>query len=126
MQATILRLWLRSIWATVPGTFTTLSLALNDLITSRLEAISGGTVLLTSANGHSVQLASPDKGLSAEDWAEGLSYLMDLYDNSLAALIQGGIPAPSDAQIYVEMLDQLRPITTMQNDFTALRLNASL
>jgi hypothetical protein len=121
----VARLWLRTVWASVPTTYATLLLALTTEAGLKLDAVSAGLVAGTSANGHSVQFSTPDKNLSAEDWAETASALLDLYDTVSAVLISSGITSPTDAQIYAEMIFRLQNVGKIATDFTQLRQEAT-
>ena len=115
------RLWLRTLYAQVPTTYATLLLVLTAEATAKLAAISGGLIAGTSADGHSVQFSSPGDSLSADDWAQTASLLLDLYDACLAILISSGVPSPTDAQIYAEMMSRLSTNGQVRLDFTTIR-----
>ena len=121
MSAKLKRLKLRMIWASVPGTYATLLIALNADAVTKLAAIDSGTVSMTSGDGHTVQFASPMDTFSPEDAAEQISELMDLYDGSKSALISSGIASPTDLQIYTEMLDRIQAVHEFAANYIGLR-----
>lgn len=121
VQAAIARLWLRSVYAKVPSPYVTLLSALKAELQTRLDAVSGGTIVSTGANGHTTTLGPSDRNLNPEDWAETISELLDLYDRSSSVLVSSGIASPTDAQIYAEMMNRLQTVREVRADFTGIR-----
>jgi len=87
---------------------------------------SGGTITGTSANGHSVQFASPDSGsTSFGEMAALCAEMIRRYTEASDYLISTGIVAPTDAQIYVQMLAQLIACDSFSSDYSGLRYSGS-
>lgn len=119
---------LRRIWRTVPTPNATLLDALNAANdTASLSASTGsGSVVETSANGHSTKFADPNSASSLvapADIADMTSDLLDLYDSANAALIAAGTPTPSDEEIFEQMLAELQPAYESTPDFSNLHAN---
>lgn len=76
------------------------------------ETQSGKILTGTAANGGSFTFTLPAQanGLSPYAVTETLSNLLDVYDAAVAYLISTGIPTPTDAQIFTEMMANLIPI----------------
>lgn len=60
----------------------------------------------------------PGRGVTAYEISELVSQILDLYDQSKAALVSSGISAPADAQIYAEMLDRSQPRKVVRAEFS--------
>jgi len=115
-----MRLTLRGLkWAADDGA-TTLAAVLKSAAQARLTQTESGKFLVgTAANGHTVSYALPTNGfLGPASAAEMISYLLDLYDVSEAAL-DG---TPTDQQIYDEMMLRLVPAREVHHDFAHLRV----
>ena len=103
----------------------------NSTLLGRLEAEndkqvaamqSGGAMTGTSANGHSVQFASPSSGGTSFGMMAALcAEMIRRYTEASDYLISTGIVAPTDAQIYVEMLAQLIACDSFSSDYSLLR-----
>lgn len=118
-----MRLWLRTTWAAVQaGTYASLQAGLLAQATAKQANVASGLIANTAANGHATSFSTAEQGMNAEDWVTSGSYLLDLYDKCSAVLISSGIAAPTDAQIYAEMLFRLVNPPTAQFDFTQLRM----
>lgn len=89
----------------------------------RVEAtMSGGTLVGTSANGHSAAFARPTEGgTSFGEMAALCAEMIRRHDEARQALIDAGTASPTDAQIYAEMLAQLIAVTDYGSDYTSLR-----
>lgn len=119
---------LRRIWRQVPTTYATLLAALNAANdTASLSASTGsGSVVETSANGHSIKFADPNAAtalVAPADIAELTGEFLDLYDSANAALIASGIASPTDTQRFEQMLDELQPAYEATPDFSNLHAN---
>ena len=60
--------------------------------------------------------------ISQQDIAELTGEMLDRYDSANAALIASGIPAPTDLQIYNQMLAELAAAFVSTPDFSNMRL----
>ena len=99
--------------------------SLKAVARARITATSGGKVLIsTSVNGKtaSYSLPPPGTGFGPGDLAETASALMDLYDEAINNLDADGNTAPTDVQIFNEMLALLVPVRSITNNFRTLRL----
>jgi hypothetical protein len=117
----IKRLWLRERYSVVSGSYATLLESIQALAFASVAGVRVGTISATAANGHSVQFASLKDASNPEDYAALGGEMLDLYDASNAALIASGVAAPTDAQLYTEMLDRLQAVTSFTSDYTNLR-----
>jgi hypothetical protein len=115
------RLWLRRQYALVPGTYATLLLALQARAFALADLVGAGAVSSTSAGDRSTSFSNSSNGGTPQDMAELGGEMLDLYEIANAALVAGGIPAPTDAQRMTEMLDRLQPITELRTAYTGLR-----
>lgn len=101
--------------------------ALQDYLLDALAALPSsvagvGAVRSTAGNGHTVEFFGANEGaVSLADAAALFSQLLDLYDQARAALVSAGIATPTDAQIYAEMIDRLRDVSTEYSDFSDVR-----
>jgi hypothetical protein len=122
LSSELLKLWLRLIWSQVPTTYATLSAGLLAEAQAKLAAVSGGAIQMTSANGATVQFFGAE-GTQAtpQDWAQGGSRLLDLYDEVLEVLVNSGVASPTDAQVYTEMAWRLTPARRAQTNFAGIR-----
>lgn len=92
-------------------------------IASIQDSGSGIVLLATTVQGHNVTYAMPPegRGYSPSQISEAIEELLTRYDAAVAALIDGGNPTPTDAQILTEMLALMVAITEVYSDFTDLR-----
>lgn len=120
------RSWLRARYRLIPGTYATLLAALNAGNDSAASVSSAGTgtVVEVSANGRTTRLQSPTEfSTTSQESARAWADLLDRYDSSKAALIAAGTAAPTDAQIYAQMLAELVPAYESTPDFSNLYAN---
>lgn len=84
------------------------------------QTSTGKYVSVTQAANRRVEfeIPPPGRGVTTYEIAELVSQLLDLYDQSKAALISAGISAPTDQQIYDEMLDRSQPRKVVRADFS--------
>ncbi len=116
------RSYLRRVYRLIPGTYATLTAALNALNDAAVvsSVTAGGTVLEVSANGRTTKLAAPGEfGLSGSDVAELIGDLLDRYDQARADLIAAGTASPSDTAIYTQMLANLVLVLSSTPQFTS-------
>ena len=92
-------------------------------IASIQDSGAGLVLVATTAQGHNVTYAMPPegRGYSPSQISEAIEELLTRYDAAVAALIDGGNPTPTDAQILAEMLALMVAITEVYSDFTDLR-----
>jgi len=110
------RLLLRRLYRSALEAGLTLSEQLNQFADARIDATSsGGEIVATSANGHSVTFAPPGGNFSQVELAETAGRLLDLYDRVAAAVTTG------DAAVYSAMLSLLRKASHHTYRFTNIR-----
>jgi len=91
------------------------------LVKASVTSTSSGKVLTaTASNGHSHSWTIPEE-FSPQQAAELVSEIVDRKEEAEAKLIADGNATPTDAQIITEMLDKLRPIRSVGQDYTGLR-----
>jgi hypothetical protein len=116
--------WLRRIYLLVPGTYASLLAALNgENSTTNAGVGAGGAVTQVAANGHSISYSSPGSSSNVyapQDLAEMSALMLDRYDQAIIDLVASGIPSPTDAQIYAQMLGDLQPAYEATPDFSNL------
>ena len=100
-------------------TYATLLIAIQAITAANFSVSTTGQITMTSANGRTVEFGSSG-GATPVDFAESAGDLRDLYVDSKAALITSGIAAPTDAQIFTEMMDRLRAVKVATSDFSRL------
>lgn len=90
---------------------------------ARVGDVRNGQVLASSAvNGHAISFSIPGSGAASPgDIAAFWGEMLDLHDLVKARLIAAGTAAPTEDQIHAEMVYALQPVTSILNDFTALR-----
>lgn len=100
----------------------TLQQTITNQVISAASAVSSGTFVTDhSANGHSTsRQAAGWSGLNPSEVASFAAELRNLYTICRDALIEEGTDAPTDAQIFDEMVFQLSPVRSMRNDHSAL------
>lgn len=105
-----------------PAASKTLQAYLLDAIAALPSSVAGiGAVRATAGNGHTVEFFGSNEGaVSLADAAALYSELLDLYDEASTALVSAGTTSPTDDQVYGEMMDRLRRITTEYADFRNL------
>jgi hypothetical protein len=60
----------------------------------------------------------PGRGVTSYEIGELISQVLDLYDQSKAALVSAGITSPADQQIYNEMLSRSEPRRVVRAEFS--------
>ena len=92
---------------------------------ARIAAIeSGNSIASTAANGHATSFSNPDSArTSPMDAASLCGEMLREYETVKALLITSGIAAPTDAQIYAEMVDRQRPVRGFTTDFSQIRID---
>ena len=98
--------------------------ALVAKLTTAVALVASGQIIRqTSSADVSVEFSDPDKsGVNPTDMVEMWESLLSDYDTAEANLIASGIPTPTDAQIYAEMLaNGLIATSSYGGDFTQLR-----
>jgi hypothetical protein len=83
---------------------------------AQLEAVGGGEIAETSANGQFTKF-NTDSDISPMFVLEMWNFLVELFDSCKATL--GG--NPTDAQIVTEMEKNLRPVTGYTDDWSRLQ-----
>lgn len=117
----IKRLFLRGIYATATAGEQSLSEVLNSLALGSYKANSAGKFISSSAaSNRKVEFIVPPagRGLTPSEIGEVLSQLLDLYDEAKAALVSVPIATPTDAQIFAEMMDRMKPRRLVRADHT--------
>lgn len=117
----IKRLFVRVIYTGLAESGLSLSDTLMDLATgSYTETSKGKFITGSSAAGRTVSFQVPPagRGLTQLEVAEIISELLDLYDETRAALVAYGTASPTDAQIYAEMMDRLQQRRVVRSDFS--------
>jgi hypothetical protein len=107
---------LRRLYKLVVNPATLLSVLEAFLVSRVDESSAGKSLIATQGNGHSVQFSIPAH-MSPVDVIEFIADALNLYEKAKAYL--GG--APTDAQIYAEMLALLQPADEVYSDFSSLR-----
>ncbi len=97
--------------------------ALTLVTTSLSPATTSGIVTGVSANGHSVTYAETGQySTTADDFSGNSAFMRDVYTESRLALISAGIAAPTDPQIFDEMMFRISPATEIgPSCFSGLR-----
>lgn len=87
------------------------------------ESKSGNFLVGTSGNGKTANFEVPasGRGLNAQEIAEILQCLYELYGFSKDSLIASGITSPNDTQIAAEMRFRLNPVRSYTLDHSASR-----
>lgn len=94
-----------------------LQAALKAALRGQIQEVATGKVLVgTQANGQQVSFALPSS-FDAPTAMRVIGELVDLYEKSVAALESGS----SDAVIFAEMMDRLKPIKSFSTDHSFLR-----
>jgi hypothetical protein len=94
------------------------------MLFARVNDTKEGKVLVGgSMGGKSVSYSIPSVigTLSQGELTQMLSDLIDLYESVNTLLISSGILIPSDAEIFAEMLNRLKPVTSFQKSFQTIR-----
>ena len=97
-------------------TYATLIAALQALTAANFSVTASGTIVSTSANGHSVTFSQATaSGSNPQDYSQFAAAARDLYTSARSALISAGIAAPTDLQVWTEMMDrpELQRITEL-------------
>lgn len=112
---------LRNIWWGAQDCALTLSAGLRAFSQGRFRETSAGRYITSATgNGHSVSFLVPT-GVSPHSASEHASRLLDLHDESRAALVSSGIDAPTDEQVFAEMLHRCKPVRVAIDDFSGIR-----
>lgn len=110
--------WLGTQYRAAGAASQTLLARLQAQSDSAVTALSAsGSIKATAGNGKTVEFFGPESGQSPNELGELCGEMLRLYEVCVQAL--GG--SPTDAQIYAEMSDRLRPIRSMRSDFTYMR-----
>jgi hypothetical protein len=110
-------LFLRSVWSKAQAESIPLCDALLAAALQREDEIRLGKVLtLSSGSGKQVQFAIPQGGHEPIHIIEAWEYLLSLYET-----VKPQLTDQSDAAVYAEMLEQLQPVTKVENDFRLSR-----
>ena len=94
------------------STYATLIIALKA-ISASVDSVtsSGGEVSRTGAADRFVEFFAPsESGTSQQDLHEFAGWLRDEYEDSTEALVNAGIPTPSDQEIWDEMKSRMRGV----------------
>lgn len=118
------RLQLRSVFWDAAEANPLLSLydALRQFARARFSEVKNGKVVsAASGNGQDVEFTLVEGGISPADCLSAASRLIDLYEESRAALVSSGVSSPTDSQILAEMLHRLQPVRSYRTDFRSVR-----
>lgn len=124
VSADLKRLFLRGLKWDAEDAAATLYATLKTSARAKLKSTSLGLVLVaTTSKGHAAQYQLPNggAGFTPSNIAELTEELIQLYDRSKADLIAAGTPAPTDDQIFTEMMDWLKPVRETRGDYSCLR-----
>ena len=88
--------------------------------TTFTQTSSGKFVSSTMAANRKVDfiIPPPGRGVTSYEIGELISQVLDLYDQSKAALVSAGITSPADQQIYNEMLSRSEPRRVVRAEFS--------
>lgn len=116
------RLFLRNIYWSTEDSGTSLLKALKTFARDHFARVKFGKVLVgTSGNGHSDNWEMLN-GLNPQEVNRLISEVIDRYYEAQEELVdEQDITSPTDLQIFNEMMDKLRPIYTLRQDFDGLR-----
>jgi hypothetical protein len=118
------RLFLQGLKWKSEDTGTTLFANIKASCQSQLEVTASGLVLVSgSGNGTSFSyvLPSGSSSVTPNDVADLNALMLWLYDKVKAALIAGGKPTPTDAEIFAGMMDKLVSFPTIEPDYSCLQ-----
>jgi hypothetical protein len=118
------RLFVRCVRAEAQKRALTFLEVLTEYASAQVKATRGGITLIGSTgNGQaSTLLPNAGEGLTPVAYAEMISDVLDRYDDSRAALIEGGTADPTDPQIVDRLLQFLIPVTEVRPDFSSMQL----
>lgn len=116
------RIFLRCVKADAAARALTLLAVLEEAATAQVKKTAGGITLISgSGNGHSYNiLPNAGAGLTPLDFAEMLSDIMDRYDAAVVALTVEGEDAPTEAEIYTEIMRTLIAVNEVGSDFSGM------
>jgi hypothetical protein len=118
ISVSTMRAELRALAARCVGTLQACLLA--ELAKASTNVGGGMVISATAANAHSASFSKPGEGAaSPADYLGMWSALLDLYEQIVAALPAD--PAPTDADIFAEMMFALVPARTVTNSYLSLR-----
>lgn len=120
------RIFLRNLYWSAEESGNSLLNVLKAAVKGQIKQVGAGKVLVGSAgNGHSGSWEIPDD-FNTTDATTMLGELVDRYYEAQTELTaEQDISSPTDLQIFNEMMDKLRPVTTLRHDYTGLRCEQS-
>lgn len=89
-------------------------------LSSISQTRTGKILTMTAANGHTTQWTIAGD-ISPLDLADVISELADRHEEAVAYLDANSLDETNEELIFTEIMDKLRPVKTVYNDYSKLR-----